>query len=223
MPGEHRTNLKAAKREVILGVLASGRGSNLEAILGAIDQGRLPALVGVVISDQPAAYALERARQRGIPAVTVLRSGFSSRRMFDAQIQRILEGHRVELVVLAGFMRVLGEEFIQSYDGRIMNIHPSLLPSFPGREAQKQAFEYGVKVAGCTVHFVDAGTDTGPIILQAAVPVLEIDTPETLAERILREEHRIYPEAIKLYCQGRLQIEGRRVRISATGGERVGG
>ncbi len=207
-------NFRIVDREVILGVLASGRGSNLEAILEAIDQGWLRARVGVAISDQPEAYALARARRRGIPAITVLPGGFPSRRMFDAQIRRICEGHRVELVVLAGFMRILGEEFIHCYQGRIMNIHPSLLPGFPGRDAQRQAFDYGVKVAGCTVHFVDTGTDTGPIVLQAAVPVLEGDTPDTLAERILREEHRIYPEAISLYCQGRLQIEGRRVRIA---------
>lgn len=195
-----------------VGVLASGRGTNLQAILDACARGEIPARVAVVVSDNPDAPALERARRAGVPAVFVDPRG-RKKREFEAEISRILKEHGVELVCLAGYMRVLGRSFLQEWEGRVLNIHPSLLPAFPGLEAQRQAWEYGVKVAGCTVHFVVPEVDAGPIVLQAAVPVLGDDTPETLASRILEQEHRIYPEAIRLYAEGRLRIEGRRVII----------
>ncbi|HHY47916.1 MAG TPA: phosphoribosylglycinamide formyltransferase [Firmicutes bacterium] len=206
-----------------LGVLASGRGSNLVAIMDAIDEGRLSARVLVVVSDQENAPALARARERGVEAIALPRSRFRSREDHDNAIASILVERGVDLVVLAGYMRILSKAFIKRFEGRIMNIHPALLPSFPGLNAQAQALSYGVKVSGCTVHFVDEGVDTGPIILQRAVPVLEDDTPETLAERILRQEHEIYPEAIQLFAEGRLVIEGRRVRIRAPRGAPDGG
>jgi len=196
-----------------LGVLASGRGTNLQAIIEACGEGRIPADVVLVISDVEKAPALDRARKAGIEAVYIGRKGFATREDFERCIGDHLEGRGVDLVILAGFMRVLSRSFVSRFRWRIMNIHPSLLPSFPGLEAQRQAIEYGVKVSGCTVHFVDEGMDTGPIIIQAAVPVLEGDTVETLSERILKEEHRIYPEAIRLYAEGRLVVEGRRVRV----------
>ncbi len=203
----------AGARPLRVGVLASGRGSNLQAILDAAARGELPAQVVVVVSDRGDALALERARAAGVPAVFVDPARYPSRADFEAEIARLLEAHGVELVVLAGYMRVLGPAFVAAFRNRIMNIHPSLLPAFPGLHAQRQALEHGVKVAGCTVHFVDEGVDTGPIILQAAVPVLEDDTEESLAARILEQEHRLYPEAIRLYAAGRLRVEGRRVRI----------
>lgn len=196
-----------------LGVLASGRGSNLQAILDAIGRGEVPAEVVVVISDRPDARALERARAAGVPAVFVDPGAHPSREAFDAELARILRAHGAELVVLAGYMRLLGPSFVAAFRNRVLNIHPALLPAFPGLHAQRQALEYGVKVAGCTVHFVDEGVDTGPIVLQAAVPVREDDTEETLAARILEQEHRLYPQAIRLFAEGRLQVEGRRVRI----------
>jgi len=202
-----------------VGVLASGRGTNLQAILDACARGEIPARVAVVVSDNPAAPALERARRAGVPAVFVDPRG-RKKREFEAEISRILKEHGVELVCLAGYMRVLGRAFLEEWEGRVLNIHPSLLPAFPGLEAQRQAWEYGVKVAGCTVHFVVPEVDAGPIVLQAAVPVLGDDTPETLAGRILEQEHRIYPEAIRLYAEGRLRIEGRRVIILPPAAER---
>lgn len=200
------------RKPVRLGVLASGRGSNLQAIIDAIEAGRLLAQVAVVISDKPRAQALERAKRHGIPAVSLPVDHFSNRADHEAALVRSLQGHNVELVLLAGYMRLLGRGFLHIFQQRVMNIHPSLLPAFPGLEAQRQALEYGAKVAGCTVHFVDEGMDQGPIILQAAVPVLDSDTVESLSERILAEEHRIYPEAIRLWTEGRLRLEGRRVR-----------
>lgn len=202
------------REPLVLGVFASGRGSNLEAILNEIEAGKLPARVAVVVSDQPEAPALERARRRGIPALAVLPGDFSSRQAYEERLVEICRQHGVELVVLAGFMRLLGPTFLSAYRHHIMNIHPALLPSFPGLHAQEQAVRYGVRFSGCTVHFVDEGVDTGPIILQAVVPVEQDDTPETLAARILVEEHRLYPEAIRLYAEGRLHIEGRRVIIT---------
>jgi len=200
---------------IVLGVLASGRGSNFMAILREIQAGRLPAVVGVVISDRPEANVLKLAAENGLPAVCIERRNFASKDDFEAAIAQTLEEYKVDLVVLAGFMRLLGGKFVQKYYGRLMNIHPSLLPAFPGVDAQRQAVEYGVKVSGCTVHFVDEGMDTGPIILQEAVPVKDDDTPESLAERILAVEHVLYPRAIKLFCENRLQLVGRHVKIKA--------
>ncbi|MBC7339982.1 MAG: phosphoribosylglycinamide formyltransferase [Firmicutes bacterium] len=203
-----------------LGVLASGRGTNLQAILDACARGDLPASVAVVVSDRADAQALERARRAGVPAIFVDPRG-RKKADFEAEISRILREHGVELVCLAGYMRVLGRTFLREWEGRVLNIHPSLLPAFPGLEAQRQAWDYGVKVSGCTVHFVVPEVDAGPIILQAAVPVLGDDTPESLAARILEQEHRIYVEAIRLYAEGRLRIEGRRVVILPPGEPRV--
>ncbi len=200
--------------KTVIGVLASGRGSNLQAIVDAINAGRLDAKIGVVISDNPEANVLKRMAGSDIPAVCIDRRQFATRQEFEAAIAEELNLHHVELVVLAGFMRILSRYFIDRLAGKIMNIHPSLLPAFPGEDAQKQALQYGAKISGCTVHFVDEGMDTGPIILQEAVPVLEDDTTETLADRILHVEHILYPRAIALYCEQRLSIEGRRrVRI----------
>ncbi len=196
-----------------LGILVSGRGTNMQAIVDGCRDGSIPASVVVVVSDVATAPALEKARQAGIEAVFIDPKAYPNRAGFNEAVAHLLEERSVGLVLLAGFMRVLGPEFIRRFKGRMMNIHPSLLPSFPGLEAQRQAMDYGVKYSGCTVHFVDEGVDTGPVIIQAAVPVLEDDTVETLAERILREEHRIYPEAVRLYAQGRLVVEGRRVRV----------
>ncbi|MDD3157193.1 phosphoribosylglycinamide formyltransferase [Anaeromusa sp.] len=197
-----------------LGVLVSGRGSNLQAILDAIHAGRLPlAKVGVVISDNPEAKALLRVRGMGIPTVVLERKAFADRTAYETALADELERHQVDLVVLAGFMRILSACFIQRFPGAIVNIHPSLLPAFPGLDAQGQALRYGVKVAGCTVHFVDEGMDSGPIILQEAVPVELGDTTQTLADRILHVEHRLYPRAIALFCEERLEIEGRQVHI----------
>ena len=194
-----------------LGVLVSGRGSNLQAIIDAIETKRLAAQIRVVVSDQAEAYALQRARLRGIPTATFYAKDYPSREDFDRTVMQSLRGHQVELVCLAGFMRILSSHFIQEYRNRIINIHPALLPSFPGLHVQRKALEYGVKFSGCTVHFVDEDMDTGPIIIQAVVPVLDRDTEDSLAARILRLEHQIYPRAIQLIAEGRLQIVGRRV------------
>lgn len=198
-------------RRLRLGVLVSGRGSNLQAILDASAAGRLSADVAVVLSDVADAYALERARQRNIPALFEDPKGSPTREAFDKALIGHLEQHGVDLVCLAGFMRLLTPAFVAHYRNRIMNIHPALLPAFPGLHVQRKALQYGVKFTGCTVHFVDEGTDTGPIILQAVVPVLEGDTEEMLSARILRYEHVIYPRAIQLFAEGRLRIAGRRV------------
>lgn len=200
-----------------LGVLASGRGSNLASIISAIDAGKIPGEIKLVLSDKPQAQALVRAWEAGIPARAIVPSSFATKGEFEDALAEALREAGVELVVLAGFMRILSPRFVGQFSGRIMNIHPSLLPSFPGLDAQRQAVEYGVRVSGCTVHFVDQGMDTGPIILQKEVPVLPDDTPETLEQRILVQEHRLYPEAIALYAAGRLSIEGRRVIISEEG------
>jgi len=216
-----------------VGVLASGNGSNLQAIIDSSLTGRIDVEVAVVVSDVADAHALERARRAGIPAVHVP-SGTSRTRLtpdVERQYIDILERHNVEVVVLAGFMRILHDDFLKRYSGRVVNVHPALLPAFPGLHGQRQALDYGVKWSGATVHFVDAGVDTGPIILQAAVPVVDDDTEETLAARILEQEHRIYPEALQLIADGRLRVDGRVVRTSredistagrsagATGGE----
>ena len=197
-----------------LGVLCSGRGTDLQSIIDAIAAGRVPAEIAIVLTDKEA-YALERARKAGIEAVCVDRKQFDGREPFEKALIEKLEAAGVTLVVLAGFMRILTPYFVGHFAGRIMNIHPALLPSFPGAHAHRDVLAYGVKVSGCTVHFVDEGTDSGPIIMQAAVPVLDDDTEETLGARVLKEEHRIYPECIRLYCEGKLKVEGRKVTILA--------
>jgi phosphoribosylglycinamide formyltransferase-1 len=198
---------------VRVGVLASGRGSNLQAILDATRRPGFPARVVVVISDRERAQALARARAAGVDAVFVNPKDFADREAYDVALVRELEGRRVGLVCIAGFMRILSPAFVRAFAGRALNIHPSLLPAFPGLHAQRQALEYGVKVAGATVHFVDEGVDTGPIVLQSSVPVEPGDTEDTLAARILAEEHRLYPGAVRLFAEGRLRIVGRRVIV----------
>lgn len=194
-------------------VLVSGGGTNLQALIDASESGGMDAGIVVVVSDNPGAYALERAGKHGIPAVVVEKKDFRTRVEFDRRLIEVLREHDVELVCLAGFMRLLTEEFIRAFPMRIMNIHPALLPSFPGLGVQKKAVEHGVRFSGCTVHFVDEGCDTGPIIIQAVVPVFSDDTPDSLAGRILAEEHRIYPEAVRLYSEGRLSVQGRKVVV----------
>jgi phosphoribosylglycinamide formyltransferase 1 len=201
-----------------LGILVSGRGSNLQAILDAIAKGELPAEVAVVISDRENAYALERARRLNIPAVHISAGGFRERRdEYDALLVRELKERGVELVCLAGFMRIITPTLLMAFPNRVMNIHPALLPAFPGLHVQKAALEHGVRFSGCTVHFVDEGMDTGPIVIQAVVPVLEGDTEDSLSERILKQEHKIYSRAIRMYAEGRLRISGRRVVVSDGG------
>ena len=196
-----------------LGVLASGSGTNLEAIAQAIDDGDVPATVALVLSDNPDAFALERARRRGIETRVINLRDYEDRPAYDRAIVDALEKAGVDLVVLAGYMKLVGPGFIDAFSGRIMNIHPALLPTFPGEQGVKDALEHGVKVSGVTVHFVDKGLDTGPIIVQEAVPVEEGDDVETLHNRIHLAEYRAYPLAIRLFAQGRLLIEGRRVRV----------
>jgi phosphoribosylglycinamide formyltransferase 1 len=193
-----------------LGILLSGRGSNFQAIAKNIESGKLNAEIAVVISNRPAARGIEIARERGLPAVTIASQGLP-REEYDRRVVGELESRGVELVCLAGFMRLLSPEFCRAFPMRALNIHPSLLPAFPGMDAQRQALEHGVKISGCTVHFVDEQLDAGPIILQAAVPVLDDDTEDTLAARILVEEHRIYSEAIGIILAERWRIQGRRV------------
>jgi phosphoribosylglycinamide formyltransferase-1 len=201
-----------------LGILLSGRGSNFEAIARNIGEGRLEAEIAVVISNRPEARGLERAREMGVPAVCIPSKGMD-REAFDRLVAAELHRRGVELVCLAGFMRLLSGYFIREFPQRILNIHPSLLPAFPGLDAQHQALIHGVKYSGCTVHFVDEDLDAGPIILQAVVPVLDDDTTESLSARILAEEHRIYSEAIAIVLSGRYRIEGRRVLLNAPGAD----
>ena len=196
-----------------LGVLCSGRGTDLQSIIDAIADGQLKAEIAIVITDKPNVKALERAEKAGIKNVCVDRKIFCEQAEFESKMLDELEMAQVDLVILAGFMRILSPSFVHEYKDRILNIHPSLLPSFPGAHAHRDVLAYGVKVSGCTVHFVDEGTDSGPIILQAAVPVLENDNEETLAARVLEQEHIIYPKAIQLYVEGKLKIEGRKVLI----------
>jgi len=195
-----------------IGVLVSGRGSNLQALIDAALRGELGGEVGVVVSNVEGALALARAREAGIPAVYHDHRG-KKREDFDAEVVAILRAHRVDLVCLAGFMRLLSPVFVRAFPGRILNIHPALLPAFPGLDAQRQAWERGAKVSGATVHLVDEGLDSGPIVAQEAVPVLSSDTPETLAARILEVEHRLYPRAARLVLEGRCRVEGRRVIV----------
>lgn len=194
-----------------IGILLSGRGSNFEALAESVAAGRIPgAEIAIVISNREGAPGIEKARQRGIEARVIPSKGLQ-REEYDRQVAAALQEKQVELVCLAGYMRLLSPWFVREFPNRILNIHPSLLPSFPGLEAQKQAWEHGAKVSGCTVHFVDENLDAGAIIAQAVVPIHDDDTPETLSERILREEHRIYTEAVKLVLSGEYRIEGRRV------------
>ena len=197
----------------ILGVLCSGRGTNLQSILAAVDSGQIPAPVGVVLTDKPEAKALERAEKAGIPHFCVNRKQYKDKQAFEEALVEKLREHGVTLVVLAGFMRILSPYFVHEFPGRILNIHPSLLPSFGGAHAHRDVLAYGVKVSGCTIHFVDEGMDSGPIILQTAVPVLDSDDEDTLAARVLEQEHKLYPRAIELFLKGKLKIEGRKVRI----------
>jgi len=200
-------------QKIGIGVLVSGSGSNLQSIIDHIEDGTLDAEIRVVLSNNAEAYALERCKKHGILAAVVDHRQFSSREEFDRRVIEILKRSGVDLVVMAGFMRILSPEFFRAFPQKILNIHPALLPAFPGIHVQQKAVEYGVKFSGCTVHFADEGVDTGPIIIQAVVPVLEDDTAEDLAARILKEEHRIYPQAIQYYAEGRIEIEGRKVRI----------
>ncbi|MDD1652051.1 MAG: phosphoribosylglycinamide formyltransferase [Methanomicrobiales archaeon] len=194
-------------------VLASGRGSNFQALIDAMEAGTLPARCLRLFTDNPSAYAIERARKARIP-VTVLDFGtFGDRSAYELALLREMRATGADLFVLAGYMRILGREVVEAFPHRILNIHPALLPSFPGLHAQRQALEHGVRVSGCSVHLVDSGTDTGPIILQRCVPVEQDDTEESLADRILEEEHRILPEAVRLFLEERLEVQGRRVRI----------
>ena len=196
-----------------LGILVSGSGTNLQAIIDAVSAKRLSAAVKVVISNKPDAKAIERAKKHHIPSFIVQENRFSSKEDYDTHLVEILKANSVDLVILAGFMRLLTPVFIRAFPMRIMNIHPALLPSFPGLNVQKKALEYGVKFSGCTVHFVDEAVDAGPIIIQAVVPVYDNDTEETLAKRILKEEHRIYPQAIQFFAEGRLEVKGRKVIV----------
>jgi phosphoribosylglycinamide formyltransferase 1 len=194
-----------------IGVLLSGRGSNFEALADSVSAGRIPnAEISVVISNKQGAPGLERAAARNIPARAIPSKGLE-REAYDRQVAAVLHEYKVDLICLAGYMRLLSPYFVAAFPQRILNIHPSLLPSFPGLESQKQALDYGVKFAGCTVHFVDENLDAGPIILQSAVPVLDADDEHTLSERILKEEHRIYTQAVKIILEGNYKIAGRRV------------
>jgi phosphoribosylglycinamide formyltransferase 1 len=199
-----------------IGVLISGRGSNLQAIIDAIADGRLHASIAVVISNRADAAGLARAQAAGIETLVVAHKSFPDRAAYDAALASELKKRGVVLVCLAGFMRLLGATFIDAFPNAVLNIHPSLLPAFPGMDAQRQALEHGVKVAGVTVHFVTTDLDAGPIVLQAAVRVEDDDTAETLSARILEQEHRLYPQAIALVLKGEWRLEGRRVRAGAT-------
>ena len=196
---------------VNLGVLVSGSGSNLQAIIDNIEAGRVDARIKIIISNVPDAFALERAKRHNIPSLVISHKGYKRREDFDQKIVETLQAHGVELVVLAGYMRVVTSVLLRAFPMRVMNIHPALLPSFPGTHVWQAEVDYGVKFAGCTVHFVDEGTDTGPIVIQAVVPVYDDDTAETLNARILKQEHKVYSQAIQLYAEGRLEIRGRRV------------
>ncbi|MFZ1037960.1 MAG: phosphoribosylglycinamide formyltransferase [Smithella sp.] len=198
-----------------LGVLISGNGSNLQSIIDHIEKGSLKAVIKIVISNNPDALGLKRAEKHSIPWVVLQYSDFKSKEDFDLKLIKTLKDNGVDLVVLAGFMRIISPAFLKAFTHKIMNIHPALLPSFPGVHGQKQAVDYGVKFSGCTVHFVDEGVDTGPVIIQSVVPVLDDDTEESLSARILKEEHKIYPRAIQLFAVGKIEIKGRKVYIKS--------
>ncbi len=196
-----------------LGVLISGGGSNLQSIIDHIESGRLRAEIKIVISNDAGAFGLARAQKAGIPVAALNHKDYKSREDFDRELIRILQEARVDLIVLAGFMRILTSSFLQAFPEKIVNIHPALLPAFPGTHVQQKALDYGVKFSGCTVHFVDEGVDTGPIIIQAVVPVHPGDSADDLAARILKEEHKIYPQAIRYFAEGRITKKGRHVVI----------
>jgi len=196
-----------------IGVLASGGGTNLQAIIDRCQDHSLDAEIAVVICNNPDAGSLDRAAKAGIATQCINHRDFSEREAFDRTVVNALQGAGVELVVLAGFMRIITQTFIDAYPNRVINIHPALLPSFPGLHVQQQAIDYGARFSGCTVHFVDGGVDTGPIIIQAVVPILQDDTADTLAARILEQEHRSYPRAIQLIAEGRVHVDGRKVTI----------
>ena len=198
-----------------LAVLVSGSGTNLQAIIDRIEAGEIKAEIACVISNKADAYALTRASRHGIPVVVHENTSFPDRKSYDAATVDILRGYKVDLVVLAGFMRILTEVMVNAFPNAIMNIHPALLPSFQGLHAQQQALDYGVRFSGCTVHFVDCGTDTGPIILQSVVPVEQDDTEESLSARIQKAEHQTFASAIKLFVEGKIHVKGRKVRISS--------
>ena len=204
-----------AAAPVSIAVLVSGNGSNFQAIVDAIESGRIKnARIACLISNKADAFALERAKKHAITTFVLDHKAYANRQAYDSALVELLQQQGVQLVILAGFMRLLSPVMIVAFPNAIMNIHPALLPSFPGLDAQQQAFDYGARYTGCTVHFVDKGTDTGPIILQAVVPILDGDTIDTLTQRIHGEEHRTYVEAVRLFCEGRLHVEGRKVRIS---------
>lgn len=196
-----------------LGVLVSGGGSNLQSIIDNIEAGSLSAKVCVVIANEPDAFGMTRASNHGIPAVLINHRDYENRGAFDAKLVEVLKDYDVDLVVLAGFMRIITRTLLDAFPNRIINIHPALLPSFPGTHVWQDQIDYGVKFAGCTVHFVDEGMDSGPIIIQAVVPVMDDDDADSLSSRILKQEHRIYSRAIQLFSEGRLKIEGRRVKV----------
>jgi phosphoribosylglycinamide formyltransferase-1 len=196
-----------------IAVLASGRGSNFQAVIDAVTAGRIPAACVALITDNPKAYAIERAQKADVPVIVLDYASFPSRMAYEDALLAAMQQQKADLFVLAGYMRILGTAIVEAFPQKIVNIHPALLPSFTGLHAQRQAVAYGVKVAGCTVHFVDENLDCGPIILQKCVPVSRDDDEDSLAERILVEEHKCYPEAIRLFCEDRLEITGRTVRI----------
>jgi phosphoribosylglycinamide formyltransferase-1 len=196
-----------------IAVLASGRGSNFQAVIDAIAAGKIPAACVALITDNPKAYAIERAQKAGIPVTVVDFTAFPTRDAYEHALLAAMQGARADLFVLAGYMRIVGAEIVRAFTGRMMNIHPALLPSFTGLHAQQQAAHYGVKISGCTVHFVDESLDGGPIILQKCVPVMDDDDGDSLADRIIEQEHIIFPEAIRLFCEDRLEIAGRRVLV----------
>lgn len=206
-----------------IAVFVSGRGSNLQALLDAQHKGEMPAEIAVVISDKKDAYGLQRAEQQGITNFFVDPKSYNDKKTFEDDLIKIVQEHQCQLVALAGFMRILSAHFLVKVGCPVVNIHPSLLPAFPGLDAQRQALEYGVKYSGCTVHFVDEGVDSGPIIAQAIVPVYSKDTIETLAERILLEEHKTYPKAISYLAQGMIDFEGRRVIVTEEKGSEMNG
>jgi len=195
-------------------ILISGRGSNMEALIAARDAGTLPVNIAAVISNRPAALGLETAEKAGITAHYIDHQAFAERDAFDAALAECIDGFAPDLVVLAGFMRILSDAFVRHYAGRLMNIHPSLLPAFPGLHTHRRALEEGVRIHGCTVHFVTPALDHGPVIIQAAVPVLDHDDEATLAARVLRQEHRIYPQAVRWFVDGRLRLDDGRVRLA---------
>lgn len=204
-------------KKIKLGILISGRGSNLQSIIDASKKGMIDAEIAIVISDKNDAYGLVRAKENDISTLFLSPKDYRNREDFDKKVVEELNKYKVDLVLLAGFMRIVTSVLIEPFKNRIMNIHPALLPSFPGLDAQKQALEYGVRFSGCTVHFVEEGMDEGPIIIQAVVPVMDSDAVDSLSERILKYEHKIYPIAVQLFAEGRLKVEGRKVRVNKEG------